>query len=133
MQNLHFKMNFHFFPEITNVTVIQLIAIGIFFLGWKHQLEAHKIFASMKRKSPESHSVPHGDWFKYVSCPHYLAEILIYLSLLMILGFKHKTACLIFAWVLTNQIIAGLMSHMWYRKKFKNYPTNRKAVIPFLI
>lgn len=123
----------HIQPELTNITLVQLFAIGLFFYAWIHQLEAHKIFASMKRKSSSSHSVPHGDWFKYVSCPHYLAEILIYLSQVMILGIKHRTACLIFGWVLTNQIIAGLMSHWWYRKNFKNYPTNRKAVIPFVL
>merc|ERR1719305_622066 len=99
----------HIQPELTNITLVQLFAIGLFFYAWIHQLEAHKIFASMKRKSSSSHSVPHGDWFKYVSCPHYLAEILIYLSQVMILGVKHRTACLIFGWVLTNQIIAGLM------------------------
>lgn len=26
------------------------------------------------------YSIPHGQWFEYVSCPHYLAEIMIYLS-----------------------------------------------------
>ena len=124
---------FILFSELTNITLVQLFAIGLFFYAWIHQLEAHKIFASMKRKSSSSHSVPHGDWFKYVSCPHYLAEILIYLSQVMILGVKHRTACLIFGWVLTNQIIAGLMSHWWYRKNFKNYPTYRKAVIPFVL
>ena len=122
-----------FFSELTNITLVQLFSIGIFFYAWIHELEAHKIFASVKRKSSGSHSVPHGDWFKYVSCPHYFAEILIYLSQVMILGVKHKTACLIFGWVLTNQIIAGLMNHWWYRENFKNYPTNRKAIIPFVL
>ena len=96
-------------------------AIAIFALAWKRQLEAHKIFAEIKkRKNNTVHAVPHGDWFQYVSCPHYLAEILMYLSLAIIVGTKHKTGWLIFTWVLINQVIAGLMSHRWYKKTFRN-------------
>ena len=99
----------------------------------KKQFQTHKIFASLKKYYVGTHSLPHGGLFTYVSCPHYLCEILIYLSLALILGFRHQTAWLIFGWVLINQVIAGLMSHWWYRKNFKNYPTQRKAVIPYLL
>merc|ERR1712211_217089 len=106
----------------------------LFCVAWKHQFQFHKIFAELKlQSSHRNHSVPHGDWFQYVSCPHYLAEILIYFSFALILGTKHTTAWMIFLWVFVNQIIAGLMSHWWYKKTFRTYPSNRTAVIPFLI
>lgn len=123
----------HIEPDITNINILQWASILLYAWAWKHQLKSHQIFAELKLKTSGSHSVPHGDWFQYVSCPHYFAEILIYLSLAFICGFKHKTAWLIFVWVLTNQVIAGLMSHWWYQKTFRTYPTKRKAVIPFLL
>jgi 3-oxo-5-alpha-steroid 4-dehydrogenase 3 len=123
----------HIEPKITNLTLLQVTLTLAFFWAWSHQFKAHKIFAELKLKSSAKHSVPYGDWFKYVSCPHYLAEILIYLIFAGILGFSHLTGWLVFGWVLTNQMVAGLMSHSWYKKNFKTYPDNRRAVIPYLI
>jgi len=121
------------------ITLIQCSATLLFFWAWRHQFIAHKIFAQLKKElrlsgSKSAHSVPYGDWFYYVSCPHYLAEILMYASLAIILGYKHQTAIVLFLWVLINQLIAGLMSHFWYLEKYsQSYPKNRKAVIPFVL
>lgn len=79
------------------------------------------------------HFMPTGPVFNYVSCPHYFAEIVMYLSASLILAGKSYTWWLVCLWTGTNQIISGLISHQWYQKKFKNYPPERKAVIPFLL
>ena len=121
------------------VTMIQIAACIVFLWAWKHQFIHHKIFAKLKKQlilsgSKSVHSIPHGDWFHYVSCPHYLAEILMYACLSIILSANHKTGIVVFLWVLINQAIAGLMSHSWYLEKFTHaYPKNRNAVIPFLL
>ena len=129
----HVECNWH------QITLIQCLATLLFLWAWRHQFIAHKIFAQLKKEllisgSKSAHSIPYGDWFYYVSCPHYLAEILMYGCLAIILGFKHQTAIVIFLWVLINQLIAGLMSHFWYLEKYSHvYPRNRKAVIPFVL
>jgi len=51
---------------------------------------------------------------------------------MFLLGQAHLTGILVWFWVLTNQIIAATMSHNWYKKKFKEYPRNRSAIIPFI-
>lgn len=38
------------------------------------------------RKDNDEYAVPYGDWFQYVSSPHYLAEIVTSLSLTNVLG-----------------------------------------------
>lgn len=38
------------------------------------------------REDNDEYVVPHGDWFQYVSSPHYLAEIVTSLSLTNVLG-----------------------------------------------
>jgi 3-oxo-5-alpha-steroid 4-dehydrogenase 1 len=40
---------------------------------------------------------------------------------------------LICMWVYSNLCITAVRSHKWYKQEFPNYPTNRKAVIPFLL
>ena len=69
--------------------------------------------------------------FEYVSCPNYMGEIIEWF------GFALSTqnfAAILFAFN-TLAIIGSraLESHKWYKKNFKNYPEDRKALIPYLI
>ena len=66
----------------------------ILVVAWYQQLEAHKEFARLKMKNSAGHSIPSGGLFEYVSCPHYLCEVIIYTCLLAILGTHHHTAWL---------------------------------------
>ncbi len=96
-------------------------------------MTAHRIFADLKRNSGRDHAIPFGDWFQFVTCPHYLAEIILYMCIAAILGPEHQTGWLIFFWVVVNQLVAGVMQHKWYKRTFREtYPSNRKAVIPFI-
>ena len=79
------------------------------------------------------HRIPKGSWFKWVSCPHYFFEILIYLSYAIVSGLQHKTVWSVVVFVAINQVIASLISHKWYKEEFKDYPKQRKAVIPYLL
>ena len=83
--------------------------------------------------NPTKHSVPSGGLFSLVSCPHYTMEVLLYSVLLLVLGTSHSSMLLVWAWVVINQCIAGLMSHSWYQSTFKEYPSTRKAIIPYLL
>lgn len=79
------------------------------------------------------HSVPRGFLFELVSCPHYLCEILIYLSLLVVQSGSSYTWWMVVSFVACNQVIVGLFNHLWYKDNFKDYPLERKAVLPFLL
>ena len=74
-------------PECWLLTVIFLAA-------WYLEFEAHKIFADLKIRNPKTHSIPRGSLFEYVSCPHYLCEIIIYTCFMFILGTSHSTGVL---------------------------------------
>ncbi|XP_071787043.1 polyprenal reductase-like [Asterias amurensis] len=109
---------------------------GILMFLWAtyHHHVAHKIFAGLRTGHKDrSHRIPHGDWFELVSSPHYLAEILIYASLIIVLGFQHSMIYLVFFFTLANQVFASISVHEWYRQKFDNYPKGRKAIIPWLL
>lgn len=78
------------------------------------------------------HTIPRGDLFEYVSSPHMLCEIILYLSLAVIL-WGHTTWPYVFIWVLSNQMEIALLVHWWYISEFKDYPKNRCALIPFVL
>lgn len=83
------------------------------------------------------YSIPYGNWFDFISMPHYTAEILIYLSFFMIqLSTRDQfplLQLLILLWTVVNLCITGYRSHLWYKNKFISYPTDRYAVIPYIL
>lgn len=80
-----------------------------------------------------AHRVPVGGWFELVSCPHYFAEFLIYISLGLVFGGLSLTWCLVVLYVFFNQALAAQLCHELYITRFKSYPKHRKAFIPFVL
>ncbi|KAL8207399.1 UNVERIFIED_CONTAM: hypothetical protein K2H54_055983 [Gekko kuhli] len=113
--------------------------LGFLMFIWAsvHQQRCLAILANLrKNKSGEvvslDHSIPFGDWFEMVSCPHYFAEVLIYVSMGVTFGFKNLTWWLVVTYVLFNQAVSATLCHEFYLSNFKHYPKGRKAYIPFL-
>ncbi|ANQ09599.1 3-oxo-5-alpha-steroid 4-dehydrogenase family protein [Plasmodium coatneyi] len=65
-----------------------LLPVVVFLLGTLIQYDAHVRLAKLRPKGTKKldspYKVPHGGLFYFVSCPHYFAEILIYLSFLLL-------------------------------------------------
>ncbi|KAG7263231.1 hypothetical protein CRUP_036237 [Coryphaenoides rupestris] len=79
------------------------------------------------------HGVPRGGWFEMVSCPHYFAELLIYVSLSMVFGGLSLTWWTVVSYVLFNQALAAQLCQEFYMRKFECYPRHRYAFIPFVL
>lgn len=77
--------------------------------------------------------MPRGGVFDYVSCPHFLAEMIIYICFAAVFCFQHTVLLSVLLFVITNQLMASVITHAWYQETFPNYPTQRKAVIPFIL
>ncbi|XP_029904630.1 polyprenal reductase [Myripristis murdjan] len=80
-----------------------------------------------------AHRVPEGGWFNLVSCPHYFAELLIYVSLSLVSGGLSLTWWLVVLYVLFNQGLAAQLCHEFYISKYNSYPRHRTAFIPFVL
>ncbi|KAM9967781.1 hypothetical protein ACTFIW_001868 [Dictyostelium discoideum] len=78
------------------------------------------------------YEIPNGRLYQYVSSPHYLSEILIYFSFLILTNFKLNSLILNFIFTSLNLIHRSFQTHKWYKSKFSKYPKSRKAIIPFL-
>uniref|UniRef100_A0A7C9AD78 Steroid 5-alpha-reductase DET2 n=1 Tax=Opuntia streptacantha TaxID=393608 RepID=A0A7C9AD78_OPUST len=77
------------------------------------------------------YKIPKGGMFELVSCPNYLGEMVEWLGWAIMswswagLGF--------FLYTCSNLVPRAIGNHKWYLEKFKeDYPSHRKAVIPFL-
>ncbi|KAL4569745.1 hypothetical protein LXL04_025387 [Taraxacum kok-saghyz] len=56
------------------------VGASIFLWGWVRQLRCHQILGSLRDKTEkrDDYVIPYGDWFEYVSSPHYIAEIVFF-------------------------------------------------------
>lgn len=110
------------------------IGAAFFFWGWIHQRRCHAILGSLRENGhkADDYAIPEGDWFDYVSSPHYLAEIIIYGGLVIASGFSDMTLWLVFGFVVANLVFAAGETHRWYLRKFDNYPRSRCAIFPFV-
>ena len=111
----------------------KLLSIALFFVSNYFQYQHHLILYKMKLKFADSYALPKGALFRYVCCPHYLMEILIYFSFLMQ---SPKSLSLVFLeiWVACNLCVVAHQNLMFYRKKFKDAEQLKrwKRVIPLV-
>ncbi|CAD5318659.1 unnamed protein product [Arabidopsis thaliana] len=113
---------------------LQWIGGAIFLWGWIHQRRCHAILGSLRENPSQAkeYIIPYGDWFRMVSSPHFLAEIVLYAGLLIASGGTDISIWLLFGFVAANLTYAAGETHRWYLRKFENYPANRHAIFPYV-
>ena len=107
-----------------------IVGIIIFLIGMFINVSSDNKLISL-RKHSVGYKIPQGGFFKYVSCPNYFGEIIEWFGYLII-AFSLPALSFVL-WTGFNLIPRALNHHEWYKENFKNYPKNRKAVIPFII
>ncbi|KAG0416544.1 hypothetical protein HPB47_006305 [Ixodes persulcatus] len=124
--------------SLAEISWHHIVGTVIFLWGFCVQFDTHLRMASLRKDSEGKvvslkHDVPKGGMFEYVSCPHYMAEIVVYSALTLVLGSPNPTWWLALAWTWANQVGVAFVSHNWYREQFRNYPRRRKAIFPYLL
>ncbi|XP_034245855.1 polyprenol reductase [Thrips palmi] len=131
VSSLVLRLNF------SELHLYHLIAVIIFMWAFIHQFRAASILADLRRDKSgqvvsQKYRLPEGDLFQFVSSPHMLCEVIIYLCLMVIL-WGSTVFPVVTLWVVSNQVENAFLTHWWYQEKFKEYPKMRKAIIPFIL
>ncbi|XP_011176075.2 polyprenol reductase [Solenopsis invicta] len=118
------------------ITPIKLVCALICLWSSYMQLKTNFILAKLRKNTHGDivsleHKIPSDGLFKYIAGPLQLCEILIYLMLSVIL-WRASTYHYVTLWVIVNQVECAFLSHQWYRKTFKNYPKERRILIPYV-
>jgi len=66
-----------------------------------------------------NYPLPKGIGFDSVCCPHYTAEIIIYISLWMVDINNHTTA-LVSLWVVANLSVVANLQFQWYQERYRH-------------
>ena len=137
----------------SNVVKSFMVFMGCLFFQYQ-QHRHHVILGNLRPNTStggiNSYQIPKGGWFEFVSCPHYLAEIMVYFMLAILIQLQTDTATMqdeengmlsrihaqkhwiVLVWVSTNLSISAERTHVWYILTFgKAYP-ERQKLIPFV-
>jgi 3-oxo-5-alpha-steroid 4-dehydrogenase 1 len=105
-----------------------LAGAALFFWGISINRKSDAILRSLRKSGETGYLIPYGGWFRWISCPNYLGEIIEWF------GWSIATWSLpglSFAiWTVANLLPRALDHHQWYRQHFPDYPPERQALLP---
>ena len=106
------------------------VGMVIFVVGITFNFYHHKLLAGLRKDSLD-YFVPKGGLFEYVVCPHYLFEIFTFLGIALLS--RHLVAWLALFFIISYLTARSLRVLKWYHDKFKDFPIDRKAILPFIL
>ena len=101
-----------------------------FIVGSIGNFNHHRILAAL-RKDTFEYTIPMGGLFKYVTCPHYLFEIVAWFGIALMS--RHLGAFLVLVFIIAYLSARAMRTLAWYREKFADYPAERKAIFPYIL
>ena len=108
-----------------------IIGLIVFLAGTIINRHSDYTLRNLRKPGETEYKIPYGGLYKFVSCPNYLGEIMIWLGWAILL--KSWVGVAFFMWTVANLVPRALVSHKWYQEKFTDYPIERKAIIPGIL
>jgi 3-oxo-5-alpha-steroid 4-dehydrogenase 1 len=103
----------------------------LFVLGFALNYAADSRLIALRKPGETGYKIPDGPLFRRISCPNLLGEIIEWGGFALMCG---SLAGLSFwVWTLANLLPRALAHHRWYKQRFPEYPSERKAIFPFLL
>lgn len=118
-------------PHLSVPSMHFFVGLVVFFVGFAINQQSDSILLSLREPNETGYKIPFGGFYRWVSAPNYLGELIEWLGFAI-------AACtfpaLIFAcFTGANLIPRALSHHRWYVENFADYPSNRKAIVPFVL
>jgi len=107
-----------------------IIGTTLFIAGFVINRHSDYILRTLRKPGETGYRIPYGGLYRYVSCPNYLGEIIIWLG--WALATWSLAGAYFIVWTCANLIPRAVSHHAWYRATFPDYPRVRKALIPFI-
>lgn len=112
--------NHHLQRHLRRHFLVLLISLCLFCGGNYLQFVSHHILYKLKvnitKKSDDAspnYTLPVGGGFEYCCCPHYFAEIVIYVTF-VVLESRTVVTWALLIWVITNLSVVAYQQYSWY-------------------
>ncbi|CAH8556065.1 unnamed protein product [Schistosoma haematobium] len=118
---------------------IGLFSVHMLILQYLQDLVFRQLAALRSGKNKNSDNLsekkyypPEGSMFYWVSCPHYILEISIYLSCQLFITPKWIPFSHILFFTICNQLCCIWLNHNWYKNNFPEWASKRAMLIPYV-
>ena len=107
--------------------------VGVLVFGFGYVVNQHAdyVLRNLRKPGETGYKIPFGGLYGVVSCPNYLGEILEWVGFAIAASTAPGWAFAFFT--ASNLVPRAVAHHRWYLEKFADYPTRRRAILPFLL
>jgi 3-oxo-5-alpha-steroid 4-dehydrogenase 1 len=107
-----------------------LFGTALLLAGWFGNIKSDRILRNLRKPGETGYSIPYGGFYRWVSAPNYLCEIVEWTGWAVATWSVPGLAFAVFT--VANLAPRAHRHHAWYKERFADYPPERKALIPVL-
>lgn len=120
----------HLTPEwLTSPNFI--VGVLLMVTGFYICYQSDAILRNLRKPGETGYKIPTGGFYKWVSSPNYLGEIIEWSGFAILCWNLPALAFLTFT--ISNLFPRSFSHHRWFKETFLEYPKDRKAIIPFIV
>ena len=111
-----------------------LVGLVVYLCGFALLVNSESIVRNLRDKNNPGgaeYRIPFGGGFRFVTSPAYLGELIAWSGFALLTWALPGVVILLIT--AGNLIPRALGTHTWYQEKFPEYPTDRKALIPYVL
>lgn len=107
-----------------------LLGTLLFWLGFAVNKHSDHLLIHLRTAGEAGYRIPRGGLFELVSSPNYLGEMIQWGGFALMCWNLGALSFLV--WTVANLAPRAVAVHRWYRTEFPDYPSERKALLPFI-
>jgi 3-oxo-5-alpha-steroid 4-dehydrogenase 1 len=107
-----------------------IIGVALFIIGFVINRQADNTLRNLAKTSASGYKIPYGGLYRWISCPNYFGEILIWTGWAVATWSLPGLAFAV--WTAANLVPRARSHHAWYRQNFPDYPPQLRALLPGL-
>jgi 3-oxo-5-alpha-steroid 4-dehydrogenase 1 len=100
----------------------------LFVTGFVINRQADTVLRNLRHAGESNYKIPFGGFYKWISCPNYFGEIVIWAGWAIMTWSLAGAAFAV--WTAANLIPRARSHQKWYIENFPDYPAERKTLIP---
>lgn len=102
--------------------------VAVFATGFAVNRWADYRLRNLRAPGETAYRIPHGGLYRWVSCPNYLGEIVMWAGWALATWSWAGVAFTV--WTVANLAPRAHAHHRWYHQTFADYPPERRALLP---
>jgi len=127
--NSYFLFVINYDLEVTwLIKPVFIAGLFLFIIGLSMNISSDKIIFKLRSPGETLYRIPKDGFFKYVSNPNYLGEIIEWGGWAILTWSLPGLAFAVFTFA--NLVPRAISNHKWYHRNFPDYPEKRKIIIP---